>query len=192
MSDLKPWPQGGHPSWETLADYAADELDGAEALEVAVHVNSCRECLAELSGLRRRWERLTEWLATALPEPGKIAETRQKREIARRVREFLAAYRPEELPLFETIWDLLGASPLPEIARARPQAVRGDGFETICVPLISTLAAVLEEETAEGLSEIPQERAQALLERRARERGLAEDWTGRWVEFLLRREGYAK
>lgn len=185
MSDLKPWPQGDHPSWETLADYAADELDEAEALEVAVHVNSCRDCLEELSELRCRWGRLTERLVTALPEPERIHETRQKREIARRVRGFLAVYRPEELPLFESIWDLLGANPLPEIARARPQAVRGDEFETICVPLISTLAAVLEEEAAESLSEIPKERVQALLERRARERGLTEDWTRRWMEFLL-------
>ena len=185
MLDGKLWHRGEHPSWETLADYAADELDDSEALEVAVHVNSCKECLEELSELRRRWERLTQQLAKALPEPERVYETQQKREIVRKVREFLATHRPEEVPLFETIWDLLGRKPLPEIARARPQPVRGETTGTISVPLISALAAVFEDENVRSLSEISPERARHLLERRTRERGLSEHWTRRWVEFLL-------
>jgi anti-sigma factor RsiW len=174
-----------HPPSEVLAEYAAGELGESEALDLAVHVSSCPECLQELSGLRRRWEQLTERLVTQLPEPEQLREAPQKREIARRVREFLAAHRPQELDLFEGVWELLQVKTLSEIALARPQPVRGAASETICVSLISTLAAVFEDESAKSLSEIPKERVRTLIERRARERNLSENWTQRLVEFLL-------
>lgn len=174
-----------HPSSEVLSEYAIGELGESEALDLAVHVSSCPECLQELSGLRDRWEQLTERLITSLPEPEQLRETRQKREIARRVREFLMAHRPQELDLFEGVWELLQVKTLSEIAFARPQPVRGDASETICVSLISTLAALFEDESAKSLSEIPKERVRALIERRASERNLSEDWAQRLTTFLM-------
>lgn len=174
-----------HPPPEVLAEYAAGELGESEALDLAVHVSSCPECLQELSGLRRRWEQLTERLIAELPEPERAQEAPQKREISSRVRGFLLTHRPQELQLFEGVWGLLQLRTLREMARARPQPVRGAASETICVALISTLAAVFEDESAKSLSEIPKERVRTLIERRARERNLSEDWTRRLMEFLL-------
>jgi len=174
-----------HPLGEVITAYVADELDEAEAIEVAIHLSSCAECLDELSELRSAWESLTERLTAALPEPEQAVEILQKREIARRVRGFLLAHLPKELELFEEVWNLLSVKPLGEITLIRPQRVRDSESGAVCVALISTLAAILAREDARGFHQIPDARLREIIEHYGGERGLPREWMERLAAYLL-------
>lgn len=170
---------------ELIGAYAAGELDEANKLSVAAHLNSCARCLNELNELRVAWERLTDQLGTALPQPSALFEESQKLEIARQAKGFLARHQPEALELFDEIWGLLSAKPLREIARARPQIVRGEpSGGRIGVAVLASLAAILTQEHVRYLSQVPSPRLRELMAQTARECGLSAEWAKRLEAYL--------
>jgi len=175
----------GHLPVELIGAYIAGELDEADKMSVAAHLNSCPQCLNELNELRVAWERLTDRLSSALPQPSALFEESQKLEIARQAKGFLARHQPEALELFDEIWRLLSAKPLREIARARPQLVRGEPSSgRIGVAVLASLAAILTREHVRHLSEVPSLRLRELMAPTARECGLSFEWAEKLEAYL--------
>lgn len=176
----------GHLPTELIGAHTADELGEADKLSVATHLNSCAQCLHELNEIRAAWERLTDRLSAALPEPAALFEESQKLEIARQAKGFLARHQPEALELFDEIWGLLSTKPLREIARARPQMVRGElSGGHIGVTVLASLAAILESERVRRLSEIPSARLRELIAQTTRECGLSPEWAEKLETYLV-------
>lgn len=174
-----------HLPRELIGAYAAGELKEPEMLDVAAHLNSCARCLSELNALRAAWERLMDRLSTVLPEPDQLFEVAQKRELARQAKGFFSVHQPNALEFLDQIWELLSAKPLREIARARPQLVRGElsGGRT-SVAVLALLATILEAEHARRLSEISTAHLQELIERYAAECGLSPEWSQRLAAYF--------
>ncbi len=176
---------GDHLPQELLIAYAAEELDRSERMTVAAHLNSCGLCFEALSDLRAAWDRLSDRLSAALPQPDQLLERAQKNELFEQLKGFLNLHRPQELEVWGEIWELLAERPLREIAHARPQPVRGATDDRIAVAVAALLATILEREHARSLGDIPPRRLGELIEHHGTECGLSAEWSGRLRSYLL-------